>query len=279
MNSVFFEEVFHPSDFSEGDAGAFSHALRLALAAKGRLTLLHVHDSTEEAHWSEFPSVRRLLAQWGIIAPDAPPEALLKLELDVKKIQREGRKTAASIAGYTIEHGPDLLVLATHQRQGLKRLLHPSIAVATAERSRIMTLFVPRQTSGFVSRETGSVRLRNVLIPIDRSPDFARAVEAAYALCRILAAAEVHFTFLHVGQREDAPSFQAPSQPGWTSELTVWEGSVVEHILSTSETQDCDLIVMATRSHHGLLGAIQGSTTARVLRSAKCPVLAVPTGD
>lgn len=279
MNSVFFEDVFHPSDFTEGDSGAFCHALRIALATKGKLTLLHVHEPSQEVHWSSFPSVRNVLAQWKLIPDGAPPEALLDLELDVKKIQREGSKTAVSIANFTAEHAPDLLVLATHQRQGIDRLLHPSIAVATAERSRIMTLFVPRQTPGFVSRETGAVRLRNVLIPVDRSPAPARAIEAAYALCRLLAAPDVHFTFLHVGKRENAPELRPPPDQSWSGELTVWEGGVVEHILSTSETQDCDLIVMATRSHRGLLGALRGSTSERVLRSAKCPVLAVPNGD
>jgi nucleotide-binding universal stress UspA family protein len=158
-------------------------------------------------------------------------------------------------------------------------LIHPSIAVGTAERARLMTLFVPRQTPGFVSRDTGAVRLRRVLIPIDHAPSPAQAVRAAYALCRTLAASDVHFIFLHVGRAEAAPAVPAPPRADWTSELSIWEGSVVNHILSVSETQDSDLIVMATRSRHGILGALRGSTTARVLRGAKCPVLTVPEGD
>jgi len=39
-----------------------------------------------------------------------------------------------------------------------------------------------------------------------------------------------------------------------------------------------NLIGMATAGHHGLLDALRGSTTERVLRQAPCPVLAIPIG-
>ena len=38
----------------------------------------------------------------------------------------------------------------------------------------------------------------------------------------------------------------------------------------------CDLIVMPTEGHQGILDMLRGSTTERVLRRAPCPVLAVP---
>jgi hypothetical protein len=33
--------IVHPTDFSEASAGAFAHALRIALTAEATLTLLH----------------------------------------------------------------------------------------------------------------------------------------------------------------------------------------------------------------------------------------------
>jgi nucleotide-binding universal stress UspA family protein len=54
------------------------------------------------------------------------------------------------------------------------------------------------------------------------------------------------------------------------------EGNVPETILKTAGEKEADLIVMGT---HGLTGwrrLIFGSVTERVLRSAPCPVLAVP---
>jgi nucleotide-binding universal stress UspA family protein len=43
-----------------------------------------------------------------------------------------------------------------------------------------------------------------------------------------------------------------------------------------AETLAVDLIVMATAGRHGFLEALQGSTTERVVRQARCPVLAIP---
>jgi nucleotide-binding universal stress UspA family protein len=40
-----------------------------------------------------------------------------------------------------------------------------------------------------------------------------------------------------------------------------------------------DLIIMPARSHGALEHALLGSTTERVLRSAKCPVLVLPVDD
>jgi nucleotide-binding universal stress UspA family protein len=40
--------------------------------------------------------------------------------------------------------------------------------------------------------------------------------------------------------------------------------------------QPADLIAMATEGHKGFLDVLRGSTTERVLRDARCPVLAVP---
>ena len=47
------ESILHPTDFSEGSKVAFHHALKAALLAKSKLTLLNVTpDGTSE--WSEF---------------------------------------------------------------------------------------------------------------------------------------------------------------------------------------------------------------------------------
>jgi nucleotide-binding universal stress UspA family protein len=39
---------------------------------------------------------------------------------------------------------------------------------------------------------------------------------------------------------------------------------------------DADVVAMPTAGHHGILDALRGSTTERVLRHAGCPVLAMP---
>jgi nucleotide-binding universal stress UspA family protein len=53
------------------------------------------------------------------------------------------------------------------------------------------------------------------------------------------------------------------------------EGSPADVILKTVDDQDVDLIVMGTSGKHGLDRFLLGSVTEKVVRSAKCPVLAV----
>ncbi|MDP3066608.1 MAG: universal stress protein [Methanobacteriaceae archaeon] len=53
------------------------------------------------------------------------------------------------------------------------------------------------------------------------------------------------------------------------------EGSPAEVILQTIEEQDIDMVIMGTSGKHGLDRFLLGSVTEKVVRSAKCPILAV----
>lgn len=50
----------------------------------------------------------------------------------------------------------------------------------------------------------------------------------------------------------------------------------MEWILAAGAEFDVDLIVMATKGQDSVLDLLRGSTTERVLRGARCPVLAIP---
>lgn len=55
----------------------------------------------------------------------------------------------------------------------------------------------------------------------------------------------------------------------------VREGAVTETILALAEAEAVDLIVMGTHGRHGFDRLLLGSVTEKVLRKARCPVLAV----
>jgi nucleotide-binding universal stress UspA family protein len=271
-------KIFHPSDFTAGDEGAFIHAVRLALAARAELNILHANADAREVDWDDFPSVRRALEKWGMIAPGSSKEAVHDLGLDVRKVKRRSNDPVQTILEHLESREPDLVVLATHQRRGLSRWMNRPIAEPIARHSRIMTLFVPRRVVGFVSPENGVVHLENVLLPIDRAPDPQRAIDAAATLALVFQSPQVHFTLLHIGREDEWPDLELPLQPGWTMEKITANGEVLDRILTTSEEKDADLVAMATEGRDGFLDALRGSTTERVLREAKCPVLAVPAG-
>ena len=63
LNGVKLESIFHPSDFSEASEVAFVHALKIALVAGAKLTMLHV-EASPGAEWQDFPGVRDTLERW-----------------------------------------------------------------------------------------------------------------------------------------------------------------------------------------------------------------------
>jgi nucleotide-binding universal stress UspA family protein len=270
--------LFHPSDFSPASDVAFAHALRLALLVYGSLTMFHVAPDEPDAHWSEFPGVRDTLTRWGLLPEGSPPEAVPELGIEVEKVVGVADDPLRSILGFLDGHPTDLIVLATHQHHGLERWLHRAVAEPLARASGALTLFVPPDVAGFVSRESGEVSLRRVLVPVDRDPDCRPAVNGAAALAQALGARDIHFETLHVGDGDSAPFVTAAEGPGWSWRHLVRAGDPVEEILRIAGDGQADLIVMTTQGHADFLDALRGSTTERVVRDARCPVLAIPAG-
>ena len=60
--------------------------------------------------------------------------------------------------------------------------------------------------------------------------------------------------------------------------VDVRKGTVDEQILEAAEQHGCDMIVMSTHGHRGIEHFLIGSTTERVVRSARVPVLTVKPG-
>src|SRR6476620_2532721 len=146
--------VVHPSDLSEASRVAFAHALKVALIAKGKLSL--IHETEDEGRvWSDFPNVREMLEQWGVLPAGSAPEAVEGLGIEIAKIIGSGSDPVKGVLRYVEEHGADLIVLATHRR-GFD-WLRKSVSEPIARKSGEMTLFVPASGRTFVSAEDGKV--------------------------------------------------------------------------------------------------------------------------
>jgi len=197
--------------------------------------------------------------------------------MDVKKVVLEGSDPVESMVQYCRDHPPDLLVLATHQRDGLGRWLHKEVAEPLARRSHAMTLFVPHEGNGFISLEDGTVRLQRILIPVDHEPSAQPALEEASFLAAGLESPNVEFRLIHVGNK-GVPNLYLPDhRSDWKWEKRLVEGDVVDRILQEEAEWSPDLMVLTTQGHRDFLDALRGSTTERVVRGAHCPVLAIPT--
>jgi nucleotide-binding universal stress UspA family protein len=262
--------IVHPTDFSDTGLGAFAHALRIAVAAKGSLHLLHIGSRDEGLDWSLFPHVRQTLTRWGMLEEGALQSAVAsQLGVHITKASIRAHDPIEGVVSYVGSHRSDLLVLMTHTREGMQHWFHESVAEASSRQAHVPTLFLREGQTGFVNSDSGSVSLRTILLPVDVGVPWLAAREWLMDFGRLIEPT-VRIHVLHVGT--ETSSFPADILPL----LDLREGNVVETILSVAKEIGADLIAMPTVGRHGLLDALQGSTTERVLHHADCPVLAIP---
>jgi nucleotide-binding universal stress UspA family protein len=273
----FIRSVVHATDFSEADEHAFAHALGVALLRQASFTILHV-TSDASGDWRGFPAVRKTLERWKLLEPGSAQEDVFeKFGMQVKKAALQSRFPALAVAQHLDGEPADLLVVATAGREGVARWLRGSVAEAMARRSRTMTLFVPAGAErNVVALADGNLTLANVLIPVDRTPDPSAAIEFARRAAEVMSEDVVTITLLHVGDETEMPSVPAEDGPQWTFARMHRDGDPVDEIVAAAELVRADLIVMTTEGRNGVFDALRGSTTERVLRRARCPVLAVP---
>jgi len=271
------KSVLHPTDFSEGSRVAFHHALKAAILAKSKLTLFNV--SAEGAgDWADFPGVRETLERWGLLPPGSPRSAVgQQLGIAARKIFKHDDDPVDAVLQYLKDNQTDLIVLATHQRDGRVRWLGKSVSQPVAKRAEEMTLFIPNSSEGFVSADDGSVSLGKVLIPIAGTPRPLPAVEAAARLVSRMECPQGTFVLMHVGQSDTTPAVRCPEVEGWDWQKELRSGDVIQSIVDTAKEIDADLIVMATDGRTGFLDGLRGSHSERVLRSTATPLLTVPS--
>ena len=233
--------VFHPSDFSEASEIAFAHALKIALMSRATLHMLHVSGESR-VPWDDFPGVRDTLQRWGLIPADSPRSAVTGLGIEVCKVVRRSDDAVKASLSFLATHPADVIVLAVHQREGRARWFQKSVAEPIARGAGQITLFVPHGVQGFVSRATGAVSLRNILIPVTHKPSPQPAIDTAARFVRNLQLAAGTVTVLHVGDAGGAPPVQCPSVPGWTWNRMNTTGDPVDRILEVAAEINADLI-------------------------------------
>ena len=271
-----FHRIFNPTDFSAVDSEAFAHAVKLTCLVQGELTMMHVNPTIGRKDFEDFPRIRPLLARWGMLPEGSSKDDVVKLGIQIKRVRAVADHATNAILQQLMAHPTDLLVLSTHQREGFARLTHKAVAEPLARATHAKTLFVPTGVEGFVSTETGKINLTRVLIPIAHTPHPQPAIDLAAELASALGSENVLFELVHLGEESDLPKFTTPERPGWSWETLAAKGDPVEWILAAGADFDVDLIVMMTEGHNSLFDLLRGSTTERVVRGARCPLLAIP---
>jgi nucleotide-binding universal stress UspA family protein len=107
------KKILYPTDFSSYSTQAYFHALGLAETYGASLTVAHVHTPGAE----DREHLRRQLEEVRPVNPRIPVNHVL-LEGDA----------AAEITRYAADAGIDVIVIGTHGRTGVDRLVMGSVA-------------------------------------------------------------------------------------------------------------------------------------------------------
>ena len=195
---------------------------------------------------------------------------------------------------------PDLVVMATHGRTGLRVVLG-SVADAVARRSPVPVLLVPPACNRtWDAEEPGRVgRPLNVLAPLDGSPLAEAALPAIEQLVQGTAARvtlygvvqlvpALYYVNGQAGQLQDAGAeldgletyLHRQAKGLWRVadvRTQVEFGAPPRRIAEHARNYDIDLVVMATHGRGGLSRVLLGSVATSVLHQLEVPLLLVRT--
>lgn len=147
------KHVLVPTDFSETSEAALRYGVALARAFNARLHLLHVPEHPGEAAEAEYPI--GLFETMQNAAHDRLGSLLTEAdtrELRPERVMRLG-KPSDEIVRYAQEHDINLIVMGTHGREGVARVLMGSVAETVVRRAWCPVLTVHSPEHEFISQD------------------------------------------------------------------------------------------------------------------------------
>lgn len=276
-----FSTILVPLDGSDLSARALPYAAFLTHAAAGRLILLHASSARDLGR-----------------NPNGETDTILDLYRLAERLSREGAPTSVrsiegeagpSIAQVATDLRADLLVMSTHGRGGLDRLIHGSIADYLLHHVSAPILMV----TAACQRDWVQGRPLRILIPLDGSAFAEEAIGPTLDLARsspvelwLLRAAEerVGIDTLGFAQREPASAADLAAtrqyleqaagplrHAGQRVTVAVEAGKADEAIAHVAEREAIDLVVMATHGRGGL-GQLLLERMATVVTAGRVPL-------
>lgn len=287
------DRILWPTDLSTGAGRAFPHAAALAEWHDAALHVLNVREGEQEVRdemSEQFPLSDGALANL-LGAADTPSRPVDLDGLTLVQDQVDGNAPPDAIVSYVEDHDVDLVVMGTHGRRGLQRMLIGSVAEEV-----LRTAPCPVLTVRAGEEVAPAWNVRNILAPVDFSEASTGAVQHAKELALTYGA---QITLLHAVEEVMYPSaygMEMADVPGpevidrvekslaeMAKEEIGYEHVVVDSvigyapstILDYTAENDVDLIVISTHGRSGIERLLLGSVTERIIRRASVPVFVV----
>lgn len=197
------------------------------------------------------------------------------------------------IAALAVDAAEPMIVMTTHARRGLRRVLLGSVAFQVVRDAPCPVVVVPPPTGEIPD----TYELKRVLVPLDESPAAEVALEIGLTALNgdpldvvLLEVVEQLVRRSGLVEREYArmamPTAQAYLDDvasdivahGHRAHVAVRFGYPGREIMDVVRAEAFDLVVMATRGRSGLGRVVLGSVAEDVLRTATVPLLLIGPG-
>lgn len=286
-----FDRILVPTDGSETVERVIEAVLDVAAHHDAAVHFLYVADSNRPNFEAAEAEIRDSLLARGESVVEGPATRARNRDLHVVTVVREG-DPAPTIVEYADEAAIDCIVMPTHGRTGVARLVLGSITEDVVRQSAIPVLAI---------RPEATVRFpfERVLVPTDGSDvadsalqtgiEVARTYDASLRFLNVVDTASLGpdiGSYIDVDRLDSRArtlldeTADTATAAGLTDvEHAVEYGAPNEQIERYVEDHDVDLVVMGTHGLTGLDRYLLGSTTEKTLRTAPVPVLTVHGPD
>jgi nucleotide-binding universal stress UspA family protein len=280
-------KILYPTDFTDANRPILELAGSLARVYGAELLVAHVHEpalppstiagATVAASQSQIDNDMRQLEQ---IHP-----ADTTLSYDHRMISGSPPEAIITLAS---DEDVDLIMMGTHGRRALSRLLIGSVAEEVVRRAPC-----PVMTVKLGEANAGKIEVKRILFPTDLSERSNAAIEIASAFAHDFGAELLllHVNSIPLSFSETTPSAAnlMPSMKELEQQLDrvsppqrevkcarhVLTGDPAATIENFAKQHDVDLIVMTTHGHTGLLRVAFGSIAEAIVRRSPCAVLTI----
>lgn len=280
--------ILVPTDFSAQADAALAYARLFGKTFNASLHLLHVTPHLPPPHAAanlpdgRLPALKELRDR----IPRDPWCRYATVRL------AEGTDPASHITDYATSASIALIVMGTHGRGGVARMVMGSVA-ETVVRTAPCPVLTVHGAAG------SSVGFRRILVPTDFSAASGAALDVALLLAARFAAS-LHLLHvlpeIYVDGGSEAFTAEAPEirtlrlmnarerlahrvpdhcPSSMTTEAIF--GAPAETIAAYAADNHFDLIVMGTHGRMGIAHLLRGSVAERVVRTAQCPVMTTRT--
>ena len=288
------QRILVPTDFSENAQHAMEYAITLAKRCSATIHLLHAPVLPAyllmDLSYSPGPEAVTRIMNEAREALEGQAQVVQAAGIEHFTAIRDGT-VHETIRDYAVDQQIDVVVLGTHGRSGMSKLIYGSVTERVLKTAHTPIIVVPL---------AASTALSSILIAYDFSGPAKRAAEAGWALKKAFGGT-VHLvhTYLDVwgeytdrGQivgdaaerrraalqqglddmlKRDAEGLFGADAEGVETRLVT--GDPADGILQSARETSADLICAGTTGKSGIQRFLLGSVARRLLRSSHVPLL------